>query len=172
VRRVVAQAATRLPFDCALFINLHPGELLDDELFSSGGVLTPFAHRCILEITERAQLDRIPDAHERIQQLRLLGYRIAIDDLGSGFAGLTSVARLEPDVVKIDLPLVRNLDRQPLCRALVRGLISSCHDLDIEVIAEGVETTAERDTLAALGGDAMQGYLFARPALGFPDPRW
>jgi EAL domain-containing protein (putative c-di-GMP-specific phosphodiesterase class I) len=153
-----------------IFVNLHPADLEDAELYADDGALTPFAGQVVLEITERAALDRIHELSTRVTRLRSLGYRIAIDDLGAGYAGLTSFAQLEPEVVKVDMSLVRGIDNSPVKQKLVRSIIALCTELGIQLVAEGIETPAERDALVALGGDLCQGYLFARPGRGFPDP--
>ncbi len=97
--------------------------------------------------------------------LRSLGYRIAVDDLGAGYAGLSSFAALEPDVVKLDISLVRDVDREPVKRKLVGSLAALCRDLRVTVLAEGVETAGERDVLVELGCEWLQGYLFGRPVV-------
>jgi EAL domain-containing protein (putative c-di-GMP-specific phosphodiesterase class I) len=107
---------------------------------------------------------------ERIARLRQLGFRIAIDDIGAGYSGLNSFAMIQPDVVKLDITLVRGVDEDPVKRKLVRVLGDLCQDLGILVVAEGVETPSERDTLVSLGCDLLQGYLFARPGAPFPEP--
>src|SRR3954468_21607980 len=106
----------------------------------------------------------------RMASLRAMGYRIAIDDLGACYAGLTSFAQLEPEVVKVDMSLVRGIDRSAVKQKLVRSIIALCTELGIHLIAEGIETPEERDMLVALGGDLCQGYLFAKPGRGFPTP--
>jgi len=153
-----------------IFVNLHPADLEDPELYADDGALTPFAGQVVLEITERAALDGIHELSSRVTRLRSLGYRIAIDDLGAGYAGLTSFAQLEPEVVKVDMSLVRGIDNSPVKQKLVRSIIALCTELGIQLVAEGIETPAERDALIALGGDLCQGYLFARPGRGFPQP--
>jgi len=153
-----------------IFVNLHPADLEDPELYADDGALTPFAGQVVLEITERAALDGIHELSSRVTRLRSLGYRIAIDDLGAGYAGLTSFAQLEPEVVKVDMSLVRGIDNSPVKQKLVRSIIALCTELGIQLVAEGIETPAERDALIALGGDLCQGYLFARPGRGFPNP--
>jgi EAL domain-containing protein (putative c-di-GMP-specific phosphodiesterase class I) len=170
IRQRVAAQLRETPAPAHLFVNLHPADLEDDEIYSDDGALTPFAKQVVLEITERAALDRIHELGSRVARLRTLGYRIAIDDLGAGYAGLTSFAQLEPEVVKVDMSLVRGIDSSPVKQKLVRSIISLCTELGIQLVAEGIETPAERDTLVALGGDLCQGYLFARPGRGFPDP--
>lgn len=147
-----------------LFVNLNPVDLNDDDLYSEDAVLRPFAHRVVFEITERSQLANINGLAGRIAKLRKRGYRIAIDDLGAGYSSLTSFVHLEPDFVKIDMSLIRGVDSSPLKRRLVRGLFQICSgDLGIQVICEGVETEAERETLCEDGIDLLQGYYFAKP---------
>ncbi|MEB2312972.1 MAG: EAL domain-containing protein [Sorangiineae bacterium] len=156
----------------ALFVNLHVRDLLDPTLTSDASPLSRLADRVVLEITERAALDEVGDVRPRIRRLREMGFRIAIDDLGAGYSGLTSFAQLEPEVVKLDMTLVRGIDSSATLRKVVRSMTSLCHDMNILVVAEGVETTAERDTLVELGCDLLQGYLFAKPERPFPDVRW
>ena len=163
VRDRVAQTLDRQPMNGLLFINLHAMELDDDSLLDPAAPLSRHAARVVLEVTERAPLEQIPDAVARVTQLRSLGYRIAVDDLGAGYAGLTSFAHLEPEVVKVDMSLIRGLDRSPMKQKLLGSIVALCRDLGIEIIAEGVETAQERDALIAVGGDLCQGYLFARP---------
>jgi EAL domain-containing protein (putative c-di-GMP-specific phosphodiesterase class I) len=151
-----------------MFVNVHASDLEDDALYDRAAPLSEFAARVVLEITERAPLDRIKDVAGRVAQLRAMGYRIAIDDLGAGYAGLTSFAQLEPEVVKVDMSLIRGLDKSPTRQKLLRSIVGLCRDLGIQMIAEGIETTGERDELIRLGGDLCQGYLFARPGRAFP----
>ncbi len=146
-----------------LFVNLHPQDLLDPALFSPASPLAAHARNVILEVTERASLEGIGDLSRRIKRLRSLGYRIAIDDLGAGYAGLTSFAALEPDLVKLDMALVRGADLEPFKRKLIQSITTLCKELAILVVAEGVETEAERRTMVELGCDLLQGYLLGRP---------
>lgn len=165
-----------LPFaagdvDALLFVNLHPHDLLDETLYAPDAPLAALADRVVLEITERAGLDDISDVRGRVRDLRERGYRIAIDDLGSGHSGLMSFAILEPDYVKIDMSLVRDIDQSPIKRRLVRSMTELCRDIGIRVVAEGIETTGERTALVDLGCDLLQGYLIGRPGPAFPDIR-
>jgi len=155
-----------------LFVNLHARDLLDDELYARGTPLADLASSVVLEITERAALHDVPDVQARVARLRKLGYRIALDDLGAGYAGLTSLAMLEPEIVKLDMSLVRGLHRETTKRTLIRTLIGMCGELGMQVVAEGVETPDERRELEAAGCDLMQGYLFAKPGDAFPGVRW
>jgi EAL domain-containing protein (putative c-di-GMP-specific phosphodiesterase class I)/CheY-like chemotaxis protein len=171
IRGHLARIMRETPPPVHLFVNLHPSDLEDSEIYADDGALTPFARQVVLEITERAALDRIHELGSRVKRLRELGYRIAIDDLGAGYAGLTSFAQLEPEVVKVDMSLVRGIDRSSVKQKLVRSIIALCTELGIYLIAEGIETPEERDTLVSLGADLCQGYLFARPDRGFPTPK-
>ncbi|HTU57997.1 MAG TPA: EAL domain-containing protein [Polyangiales bacterium] len=159
-----------LQADYQLFVNLHSQDLLDETLYEENAPLAPFASRVVLELTERAALDDISDIGSRITRLRTLGYRIAVDDIGAGYSGLNSLATVQPDFVKLDISLVRGLDKDAVRRRLVQLLTQLCNDLKISVVAEGVETVAERDALIDLGIDLLQGYLFARPAAPFVVP--
>lgn len=147
----------------ALFVNLHPQDLFDPSLLSADSPLAAHAPSVILEVTERASLEGIDDLPRRIKTLRSLGYRVAIDDLGAGYAGLTSFAVLEPDVVKLDMALVRGADQEPIKRKLIHSIATLCKELGILVVAEGVETEAERCTMVELGCDLLQGFLLGKP---------
>jgi EAL domain-containing protein (putative c-di-GMP-specific phosphodiesterase class I) len=168
VREHVAQTITKSPIP-QVFINLHPSDLVDDDLYDPSAALSRLAQRVVLEITERASLDDISDVQARIAALRQLGYRIAVDDVGAGYAGLTSIAQLEPEVMKIDMGLIRDIDVSSTKQKLVSAMAGLCQEMNVLVIGEGVETKMERDALKRAGCDTMQGYLFAKPATPFPD---
>jgi EAL domain-containing protein (putative c-di-GMP-specific phosphodiesterase class I) len=104
-----------------------------------------------------------------INQYRGLGVGVAIDDFGAGYAGLSLLANFQPDQIKLDMDLIRGIDRHGPRQAIVRALIQACSDLGIEVISEGVETVAEYEWLAGAGVQLFQGYLFAKPGFeSFP----
>ena len=156
----------------SVFVNLHGRDLLDDELYSPDAPLSAWASRVVFEVTERASLEQVKGFEARAAELRKLGFRLAIDDLGAGYAGLTSLAKLEPEVVKFDMSLVRGIERSAVRQRLVRAMTSVFREMQTLVVAEGVETPAERDALVDLGCDLLQGYLFARPDRAFPTPKW
>lgn len=172
IRTRVARALREGVPSGPVFVNLHPSDLEDPELLSEDGALSPFAANIVLEITERAPLDQIRSLGSRVARLRALGYRIALDDLGAGYAGLASFAQFEPDIVKVDMSLVHGIESSSVKQKLVRSIVSLCTDLAIPLVTEGIETAAERDTVSALGGDLCQGFLFARPERGFPVARF
>ena len=171
IRLRVSSEIAKAPADSVLFVNLHASDLTDPELYSAESALSRHASRVVLEITERKSLDGIADVKARLSELRKLGYRIAVDDLGAGYAGLSCFTALEPDIVKLDMSLIRGLDASPRKRALVKSMIQVCqHDLAIQVVCEGVETAAELGVLAEIGATLLQGYLFARPQREFSPP--
>ena len=170
VRLKSIESIHRIPDNALLFLNLHPSDLLDEQLFAPDTPLSQVAHRVVLEITERAPLQGLADVPARVASLRALGFRIALDDLGAGYAGLTSFTLLEPNIVKLDMALVRDLHREPMKQTLVRTMVAMCKELGMVVLGEGIENSAERDELARAGCDLMQGYLFARPGDPFPLP--
>jgi EAL domain-containing protein (putative c-di-GMP-specific phosphodiesterase class I) len=145
-----------------LFVNVDVEELMGP-LGDGGDPLTEFASRVVLEVTERAPVSELPEVRDRTAALRKRGFRFAIDDLGGGYAGLSSLALMDPEFVKIDQALVRGIDTEPVKAKIVGSLVTLTRQLGIGCIVEGVETEAERDTLAALGADLMQGFLFGRP---------
>lgn len=168
VRNSVVVAAPSAQDDWLLFVNLHPEDLLDPSLYEFDSSFTALARRVVLEITERASLEHIPEMHSKIGALRERGFQIALDDLGAGYAGLTSFIQLEPEFVKLDMSLVRDADGSSTKQKIIRSMVELCHDMGKQIVAEGIETSGERDALTELGCDLLQGYLFARPGRPFP----
>lgn len=169
VRELAGDAFAGAPDGALLFINLHPTDLLDPLLFEPSR-LDP--SRVVLEITERADVRRVTDLGLRLRRLRETGFRLAVDDLGSGFAGLTSVAEMDPEFIKLDMSLVRNLHADPTRHRIVESLVRLCRDLGRAVVGEGVEERQELEALRALGCELVQGYLLARPGPPFPEVSW
>jgi EAL domain-containing protein (putative c-di-GMP-specific phosphodiesterase class I)/CheY-like chemotaxis protein len=161
-----------LPANTDLFLNLHAKDLLDEQLFASANPLHASAHRVVLELSERRSLEDIPDLRARVEELKIVGYRVALDDMGAGYAGLATFAMLKPSFVKIDTSLVRDVDTEPMKQTLIKSILGLSHELGIEGIAEGVETKAESQALAALGCTLFQGYAFSRPGAPFPAVSW
>jgi EAL domain-containing protein (putative c-di-GMP-specific phosphodiesterase class I) len=155
-----------------LFVNLHVTDLLDDWLMSPEAPLTKIANRVVLELTERASLSRVPDVRVRIAQLRELGFKIAVDDMGAGYAGLSSFATLEPELVKLDMSLIRDVHQSSVKQKVVGSITRLSKDMGMVVVAEGVECSQERDALIDLGCDLLQGFFFAKPAYPFPEVQW
>jgi EAL domain-containing protein (putative c-di-GMP-specific phosphodiesterase class I) len=172
VRRKVASILAGCTPAPTMFVNLHPLELLDESLYDRLAPLSAFAHQVSFEVRERAALEDVPDFLAKVRRLRSLGYRVVVSDVAQGFSGLGSLALLEPDAVKLEMSLFRQIESASTRRKLLRALVGLCRDLQVPLIAERVETEPERDAFLAEGGDLLQGYLFARPEFPFPVPRF
>ena len=119
--------------------------------------------RLIFEFTENEKLD--PDHVARIvATYRSMGFKTAIDDFGAGYAGLNLLARFQPDIIKLDMDLVRGIDTDRARRIVVEAVVRACRELGVAVLAEGIETEGEHQTLSDLGIRLQQGYWFAKPA--------
>lgn len=161
--RAIMTRAIDMPQGAMLFVNASPFTLLDHP-----DALVPLAAvrgRLVIEITERAMIpeERIAELLSVIENLRGTGVLVAMDDCGAGYSGLNRLVKLRPDFAKIDMELVRGVDRDSAKAALVDAFVHFARQAGITVIAEGVETEAERDVLAELGVELIQGYLIARP---------
>ena len=164
VRQKAPEPIESAPPPALLFVNLHATDLADATLGAETSPLTTVADRVVLELTERAALPDATDVRRAVAALREKGFRFAIDDLGAGYAGLSTFATLEPEFVKLDMSLVRNVHLSDVRQKLVRSMTSLCRDMGIAVVAEGIELVEERDTIVDLGCELLQGYLYARPA--------
>jgi EAL domain-containing protein (putative c-di-GMP-specific phosphodiesterase class I) len=171
VRASTAKVIATAPVERGVvFINLHLLDLFDKQLTSPFTPLAKVASRCVLEITERTSLEGQADLRFRVAELRELGFRIAIDDLGGGHARMGTFSPLDTDFVKLDMSLVRDVDKHPMKQRLIRSITELCRQQGTMVIGEGVETEAEAKVLVDLGCDLLQGYLIARPMPPFADP--
>jgi len=161
--RAIAAALTHLeeiPPKAALAINVSPDVALTDEFFE---LVAPFAHRVIVELTEHDPVDDYESLTRALEGLRALGARIAVDDVGAGFASLRHILRLAPDIVKLDLSLTNALANDPRARALTAALVEFAASTGAAIAAEGIETPLQLALLQELGIDQGQGYLLGRP---------
>ncbi len=172
MRRLSAQPVADDHGSGLLFVNLHPRDLYDDELFSERAPLTAIAERVVLEITERDAISDLAHVRRRCQALRELGFSLAIDNLGARYAGISAFTALQPDVVKLDMSFVRAVDRDETRQKLVQSVTRHCRDLGMLVLAEGVETEGELHCVLELGCDLVQGFLLAKPGPAFPVASW
>ena len=164
VRAQCAKVISESPDRGLVFINLHLLDLFDKQLTSPFSPLAKVASRVVLEITERTSLEGQHDVRYRVAELRELGFKIAIDDLGGGHARMGTFTPLDCDFVKLDMSLVRDIDKHAMKQRLVRSVTELCKEQGTKVIGEGVETESEAKVLVDLGCDYLQGYLIARPA--------
>ncbi len=163
LRLRMAELLRTLPSDVLLFVNVHPLSLGDPEFFDTRNPLVPHADRVVLEIIERDEIPEGVPVRDRVAALREFGFRVAIDDLGAGYNGLNTLTDVVPDIVKFDMALVRGVETSPMKARLLAALIDTCTDMGILTVAEGIETSSQRDAMRALGCDLLQGYLFGQP---------
>jgi len=170
-RSKAVEGAARLGMTQFLSINFLPNAVYRPEVciqstFKAARAFDFPIERIIFEVTEGERVDDRPHLVNIFKEYSRFGFRTAIDDFGAGYAGLNLLAEYQPDLIKLDMDLVRHIDADQPRQAIVAGIAAICRALDIAILAEGVETRAERDHLAALGIDLMQGYWFARPSFG------
>ncbi len=167
------QRATELGLEGVLSINFLPKAIYRPETciratLEAAAEMGFAQDRLMFEVTEG---ERVTDhAHLRgiFAEYKKQGFRTAIDDFGAGYAGLNMLAEFQPDYIKIDMELVRNIHEHRARQAIVSGIVETCRALDLGIIAEGVESKGELDFLLSRGIKLFQGYLFARPSLSMP----
>ncbi|MFC7574655.1 putative bifunctional diguanylate cyclase/phosphodiesterase [Klenkia terrae] len=177
LRQATRDAVTGLGGECGpskVAVNVSAVQLADQDFV--GTVRAALAdsglpaERLVLEVTESVLADDLVAVCARLQQLRDLGVRIAIDDFGTGYSSLSYLRQLPADIVKVDRSFITDLARGGAATTLVASIVELARSLSLDVVAEGVETELQRDTLAALGCTYAQGYLFGRPEPVAPAP--
>jgi EAL domain-containing protein (putative c-di-GMP-specific phosphodiesterase class I) len=163
------KGAAELGIQDCVSINFLPNAIYKPELCIRTTLRAAQTHgfpveRIIFEVTEGERVEDGPWFAEILREYKRCGFKTAIDDFGAGYAGLKLLADFQPDLIKIDMDLVRHIDASKPRQAIVKHLVRLCAEMRIEVIAEGIETPAERDFLLDAGIHLMQGYLFAKPA--------
>ena len=159
-----------MPESGLLFLNVHPFEFLVGGSIESDPVLLPWASRIVLELTEAAAITDFEHARSRVAALHSAGFRIAVDDLGSGYSSLNSLALLEPDFVKLDMAMVRGIEGGQRAARLIKHILEYCRGEAMRVVCEGIETTQELRVVRDIGVELAQGFLFACPGPAFPPP--
>ena len=161
-----------LPRDKMLFINVDP-KIINDARFQKGVTLAMLAQynmnasNIIFEITEKNSIDDYKSFRQVLHNYTSQGYKIAIDDAGAGYSGLKLVAEIRPQFIKIDMDLVRDIDKDVLKKALMKAFYEFSVVTNMKIIAEGIETIDELETLIQIGIPYGQGYLLQRPASEF-----
>jgi len=168
LREIQIAAIGQLPADKLLFLNVHPFEFLVQGGIEGEPALKPWTKRLVLELTEAGEVSNFYRARERVAALREAGFRIAVDDLGSGYSSLNNLALLEPDFVKLDMAMVRGIERGGRAARLIKHILEYCRGEGMLVICEGIETQEELRVVRELGVPLVQGYLFAQPGPAFP----
>jgi len=159
--RAIEGIETRLRPNELLFLNVDPHDF-NDPAFNEHEVKYPT--RVVIEITERTAIKDYPKFRERLKSFREKGFRFAVDDAGSGYAGLGSIANLEPDFIKLDISLINAIDTNFLKQNLVETMVRFANDHGAKVIAEGVEHAEEFNTVRDLGVHLVQGFFLHRPS--------
>jgi EAL domain-containing protein (putative c-di-GMP-specific phosphodiesterase class I) len=151
----------KLPSHWWLTLNVGPEAMVTEEFADLlGGTEAP---RIVLELTEHSRVSDYPGLMRTLQALRATGARLAIDDTGAGFSSLSHILKLAPDFIKLDRELVAGIDLDPVRRVLTASLVGFAANTGAEIIAEGVETSDEMETLEALGVGLSQGFHIGRP---------
>ena len=163
------ELAARLGVEQYLSINFMPNAVYKPELCIRTALAAAKkwnfpTDRIIFEITESEEIDNLAHLKNIINHYQAIGFKTAIDDFGSGFAGLNLLADFRADIVKLDMALVRDIDASAARQAIIRGIMGVAEELSMQVIVEGVETIAEWKCLENLGVEYFQGFLFARPS--------
>lgn len=162
------------PSQTKLFLNVNPS-VMQDVKFRQGFTkefIKQFnipASNIIFEITERNVINDIKGFKDSIKHYKDQGFQIAIDDAGSGYAGLNLISDINPDYIKLDINLIRNINKDNLKYALVKSMVEFSRISNIKLIAEGIETQSECETLIKLGVQYGQGYYIQRPSEHFSD---
>jgi EAL domain-containing protein (putative c-di-GMP-specific phosphodiesterase class I) len=161
--------AAELGMSCLLSINFLPNAVYRPELCIRTTLNAAQEYgfpidRIIFEVTEGERIEDHPHLRNILEHYQEQGFHTAIDDFGAGYAGLGLLAEFQSDLIKLDMALIRGIDHDRSRTAITRGILQMARDLEIRVIAEGVETAAEYLTLRDLGVELFQGYYFARPA--------
>ncbi|MCB9895976.1 MAG: EAL and GGDEF domain-containing protein [Planctomycetes bacterium] len=157
------------------FINVSPGILRDPRFRDSFNPRTLAAHgldqsNLVIEITEKESISDYENFEAAIHHYISRGFRVALDDFGSGHSGLTTLISAHPHFLKLDMEITRDVDKRPYKQMLVRSLVGLASNMNASLIAEGVETWAELETLVKLGIRYAQGFLFAKPQFEPPEP--
>jgi EAL domain-containing protein (putative c-di-GMP-specific phosphodiesterase class I) len=121
--------------------------------------------RLMFEFTENERMSDAAHVANIVSEYKRMGFMTALDDFGAGYAGLGLLAKFQPDLIKIDMDLLRGIDSSLARQAIIGGIVAIARQLDVIVLAEGVETEAELTTLRAAGIDLFQGYYFAKPKI-------
>ncbi len=167
-REKVIQLASSLKIPTNININFFPSSLINEELYqetdkTESRELFP-VEQLIYEVTEAEPINNHIEFDQKIKNLKELGLRSAIDDFGSGHSSLNLLANFQPDFLKIDRGLIREIHQNSLKQSILKTVIKLSSSLNIPIIAEGVETKEEFATLQIMGINLFQGYLFAHPS--------
>ena len=155
-RKLAADKLAELPIGVELFIDVLPTDLMDAELYAPASPLSRLADRVVLQLRGLGGMT-MAELGPRISVLRFLGFRIAMADIDTGAAGLSQLGDLAPEYLKVSISLTRGLDREPVRKRMVEGLVAMCRVIGTTPIAEGEVTPRERAALLEVGCSLVQG---------------
>lgn len=158
--------------DFPLFLNVHPSELNERWIVQPNDPIFQHDRDVYLEITEGVPLSHFHLCQTILSEVRDRGVYLVVDDLGAGYSNLKYIADLQPRVVKLDRGLIAGLTQSSRLFKLVSAIVVLCNELDAMVVAEGIETVEELESVIESGARFGQGYLLARPAFPLPEVRW
>jgi EAL domain-containing protein (putative c-di-GMP-specific phosphodiesterase class I) len=163
------KTASEINLEGFLSINFMPNAVYKPELciqttFEAAKKYHFDTKKIIFEFTEQELIEDVKHVSNIMRAYNKMGFKTALDDFGAGYAGLNFIADCEVDIIKIDMGLIRDIDKSKSRQAIVKAVSRMCEDLNTQIIAEGVETMAERDVLASYGITLFQGYLFCKPS--------
>lgn len=173
-RKKALKNANRKINGTKLFLNVNPN-IINDSEFTEGFTKRRLekyglaSESIIIEITERVSVTNRKLFSKTIQHYKKQDYGIAIDDVGSGYSGLNTIVNIQPHYIKIDMNLIRDIDKDDIKQAMCKSLVDFCKNAEIDVIAEGIETEEELKMLIRIGVTYGQGYFLAMPSKKFED---
>ncbi|GLK79999.1 EAL domain-containing protein [Methylopila turkensis] len=170
-RRTAVEAAARLGIQSLVSINFMPNAVYEPALCLGTTLAAAQRHgfpidNIMFEVTEGEKIEDRPHLTRILAEYKRQGFTTAIDDFGAGHSGLNLLAEFQPDVVKLDMDLIRGIDGSRVRQAILASMMSLAEAIGMSVVAEGIETVEEYACLKSMGVTLMQGYLFARPELG------
>ncbi len=168
-RTKAIKLAAELGMQSLLSINFMPNAVYRPELCIRATLAAAEKYhfpieQIIFEITESEKVDDLAHLRNIVDHYRQRGFKTAIDDFGAGYAGLNLLAEIQTDIMKLDMALLRDIDKRRSSQIIVRGITQVCSELNMTVVAEGIETYEEFSVLRDMGIELFQGYYFARPA--------
>jgi EAL domain-containing protein (putative c-di-GMP-specific phosphodiesterase class I) len=159
--------------DVPVFTNVHPDELTQRWLIRPDDPIYSHQNDVYIEITESVPFSHFDLCVSMLREIQSRGnVHLVIDDLGAGYSNLQRIVDLAPSIVKLDMQLVRGIDRLPRKQKLIKSIVSMCGDQGARVVAEGIETVPELNAVIDAGVQLGQGYLLARPAYPIPPITW
>ncbi len=171
--RMIREVAFPAAGDVALFVNIHPQELSSRWLVRTDDPIGFHSRDVYLEITETAAFEHFDLCSSTLREVcQRTGAKLVVDDFGAGHSNLQRLLELEPAVVKLDMQLIRNIQRERKKQLAVRHMVALCRDLGAKTVAEGIETVDELRCVVDLGVDWLQGYLLGKPAFPAPPALW